>query len=242
MNLEVHKNLLANHPDAFATNRTKAMDQLVGYESIKSRSNNNNNNSSNITKNDVSESVVLVNATGNNANNEGCWYCHEEGHYRVECPKCLAALSNSDTVKTTMLIHLGDGGDNDDDLSPQDDLDEKSVDEEGLEMDALCFHISVCFDEVKAVDPEDVEDLPDVDEDGNVVNGNVSEPNNDLPNVDFEGNIVPIGTNGLEVLDEEDDEYVFGHHNEYNTDDLPSLNAVMNKVMTHQNKPSLWAG
>ena len=158
------------------------MDQLIGYESIKSRSNNNsNNNSSNVTKNDDSESVVLVNAMGNNTNDDSCWYCHEEGHYRLECPKPIAALSNSDTVKTAVLIHLGDGDDDDDALSPQDDLDGMLVDEEGLEMDALCFHTSVCFDEAEAVDPEDIEDLPDVNSDGNVVNGNVPSdgPNND---------------------------------------------------------------
>jgi len=144
MNLEVHKNLLANHPDAFATNRTKAMDQMIGYEGIKSKSSNNNNN--NAMKYDVSEAVVLVNAPGNNNTKEnGCWYCHEEGHYRVECPKRIADLSNSDTMKTAVLLHLGDDGN--DDESPQDDLDEMSVDEEGPEMDALCFHTSVCFDD-----------------------------------------------------------------------------------------------
>ena len=168
MNLEVHKNLLANHPDAFATNRTKAMDQIIGYEGIKSKSKSNNGNNNNATKHDVSEAVVLVNATSNNVTNDnGCWYCHEEGHYRVECPKRIADLSNSDTMKTAVLIHLGDGGD--DDESPQDDLGEMSVDEEGLEMDALCFHTSVCFDDAEAVDPEDIEDLPDVDDNGDVV-------------------------------------------------------------------------
>ena len=74
MNLEVHKNLLANHPDAFATNRTKAMDQMIGYEGIKSKSKSNNgNNSNNATKHDVSEAIVLVNAPGNNnTNDNGC--------------------------------------------------------------------------------------------------------------------------------------------------------------------------
>ena len=110
MNSEVHKNLLANQPDAFATNRTKAMDQLIGYEGIKSKSNN-SNNSNNAVKNDVSDSLVLVTATGNSSNDNNCWYCHEAGHYRLECPKCLAAVSNSDTVKTAVLIHLGDDDD-----------------------------------------------------------------------------------------------------------------------------------
>ena len=160
--------------------------------------------------------LVLVNATGTNANGDGCWYCHEEGHYRLECPKHITALSNSDNVKTTVLIHLGDS--DNDVLSPQDDLDKISLDEEGLKMDALCFHTSVCFD--KNEDPDDVEDLL---------------------NVDFEGNIVPLRTNGLEVFPTDDkDKCVFGHHNEYNINDLPSLNAVLNKVRVHQNKPLLW--
>ena len=54
-----------------------------------------------------------------------------------------------------------------------------------------------------AVNPDDIEDLPDVDDNGDVV---VDE------NVDFEGNIVPLGTNGLEALDGDETEYITGDH------------------------------
>ena len=37
MNVEVHTNVLANNPDAFALDRATAFDQLVGYEEIKRR-------------------------------------------------------------------------------------------------------------------------------------------------------------------------------------------------------------
>ena len=67
----------------------------------------------------------------------------------VECPKRNADLSNSNTVKTAVLVHLGDGGH--DDESPQDDLDEMYVDEEGPELDAFCSRASVCFDDAEAV-------------------------------------------------------------------------------------------
>ena len=246
MNLEVHKNLLANHPDAFATNRTKATDQLIGYEGIKSKSRSSNGNN-NAAKHDVSEAVVLVNAPGSgntprnnrdNANDISCWYCQEEGHYRNECPKRIADASNSDTVKTAVLIHLGDGGN--DDESHQDDLDEMSVDdEEGPELDALCFHTSVCFDDAEGVDPEDIEDLPDVDDNGDVVvNGN----DNPEENLDFDGNVVPLGTNGLEILDGDESDFVnHDDHVEYNVDDLPELNAILQKVRITQNKPLLWS-
>ena len=36
MNTEVHKNMLANHQNAFASDGSKAVDQLVGYEEMKS--------------------------------------------------------------------------------------------------------------------------------------------------------------------------------------------------------------
>lgn len=158
MKLEVHKNLLANHPDAFATYCTISMDQLIGYEELKSCSNNNNNNNG-ATKNDVSKLLVLVGFVNTDKPDSGCWYCHEVDHYKRERPKRIATLSTSDTVKTAVLLHLDDD-DNDNILSAaEDDLDDMSLDEEGLEMDSLCFHTSVCFDETEAVDPKDLLDI-----------------------------------------------------------------------------------
>ena len=55
-----------------------------------------------------------------------------------------------------------------------------SVDEEGPELDALCFHSSVCFDDAEAVDPEDIKDLPDVDDNGDVVVDGNDDPEENL--------------------------------------------------------------
>ena len=104
-----------------------------------------------------------------------------------------------------------------------------SVDEEGPELDALCFHTSVCFDDAEAVDPEDIEDLPDVDDNGDVV-------------LDGDGNAIPgHNLDFLEVLDGDESEFVNGDHVEYNVDDLPELNTILQKVRITQNKPLLWS-
>jgi len=87
------------------------------------------------------------------------------------------------------------------------------------------------------VDPKDIEDLLDVDDNGDVV----VDGNADDVNLDSEANVVPFGTH-LEILDGKETEYITGDHTEYNTDDLPHLNVILNKVRTTQNKPLLWAG
>ena len=93
MNIEVHKNLLANHQNAFAIDR--AVDQFVGYEEIKSRESSppkastNNSDGNNITGNSVgytSDANVLIAMSEPTENMAMCWKCGDKGHYKNECP------------------------------------------------------------------------------------------------------------------------------------------------------------
>ena len=88
-------------------------------------------------------------------------------------------IHNSDTVKTAVLLHLGDDDDTIISISNEydiDDLDNISINEEELEMDSLCFHASVCFHTL-VTNPNNVLDLPDDD-------GNLPDDDDDVSETD----------------------------------------------------------
>ena len=106
MNTEVHKNMLANHPNAFASDRSKAVDQLVGYEEMKS-ADDRRERAKNVlaaSTKDTAGNIVLVTAgeEGTDDRHDGsCWICGKMGHRQYKCPS-LSQEERTDIRKMTM--------------------------------------------------------------------------------------------------------------------------------------------
>ena len=104
MYTDVKKTVLTNkEAKIFATDRTQAVDQMVGYEKLYAGRPNKGNNSR--SDGDTSSAVILVGVPDTNTNDDAtvtvpkraegseisCWSCEEIGHSMYKCPH----LSNS---------------------------------------------------------------------------------------------------------------------------------------------------
>lgn len=139
MNIEVHKSLLSKQGNAFAINTTEAVDQMVGFESMKKKSSNRRTGN-----NDTSSALVLVgisNVATDDApktSNDGgdtfrCYHCGEAGHSQYKCPLLTKderqALYVKDRTKDNnidkaVMFHLGGALCDDDDSNNQEPGDE----------------------------------------------------------------------------------------------------------------------